>query len=79
LIDKNKIKLIYLTQKMSEIINVFMCEEFVKRREKFALPGYMPGVPTRLNRFTTETGTLDSIVLGGKVRDTVRVQGGLPA
>lgn len=51
---------------MSEIINIYMCEEFIKRREKIPLAGWDQKIPTRLHRFTTEEGTLNVSVLGGK-------------
>lgn len=50
---------------MCEIINVFMCEEFIKRCEKIPFLGWSTQAPTRVNKFTTETGTLNSVVLGG--------------
>lgn len=53
---------------MSEIINIFMCEELVKRREKISIPNWNEAIPTKVNRFTTETGTLNSAIVGGKAK-----------
>lgn len=53
---------------MSEIINIFMFEELIKRREKIPLLGYNPNVPTKVNKFTIENGTLKSVVVGGAIK-----------
>lgn len=51
---------------MSGIINIFMYEDLIKRTEKITLPGWNPSTPTFIYKYTTESGTLNSRVLGGK-------------
>lgn len=51
---------------MSEIINIFLIEELIKRREQIPLLGYNPNVPTKLNKFVIENGTLKTSIIGGK-------------
>jgi hypothetical protein len=55
---------------MSEIINLFLYEDLIKRKEKISLLGWNKNVPTQLNKFTTSTGTLDSRVVGGALNRT---------
>lgn len=50
---------------MSEIINIFLYEELIKRREKIPLLGWNKQYPTKLNQFTIENGTIKTSVLGG--------------
>lgn len=50
---------------MSEIINIYLFEDLVKRKQNIHLLGWNKSVPTYLNKFTTSTGMLNSRVLGG--------------
>lgn len=51
---------------MLDIINLYLYEEFIKRQEKIPVIGWNDKVPSRLNKFTTRKGTLQSHVLGGR-------------
>jgi ribosomal protein S18 len=51
---------------MSEIINIYLLEDFIKRKQKIHLLGWNKDIPTYLNKFTTSTGTLNSRVVGGE-------------
>ena len=58
---------------MSEIINIYLLEEFIKRKEKITLLGWNKDTPTYLNKFTTSTGTLDNRIIGGSKKNINKI------
>jgi hypothetical protein len=58
---------------MSEIINIYLIEDLIKRKQNIPLLGWNKSVPTYLNKFTTNTGTLNSRVVGGSKKNTNRI------
>lgn len=58
---------------MSEIINIYLLEDLIKRKQNIPLLGWNKNVPTYLNRFTTSTGMLESRIVGGSKKNSRRI------
>jgi hypothetical protein len=52
---------------MSEIINIFLIEEFIKNREKLSMPGWK-FKQSKLKKFCDKNGRIRNNVVGGKVQ-----------
>lgn len=58
---------------MSDINKIFLYEEFIKKCEKITLVGWDKKIPTKLNKFTLENGTLDTRIVGGVNKPNNRI------
>lgn len=58
---------------MSEIINIYLFEDILKRKQNISLLGWNKDVPTMINRYTTSTGTINSRVVGGSKKNSNRI------
>lgn len=52
---------------MSEVINIFLIEEFIKNREKLAIPSWK-FKHNKLKKFCDNNGRIKNNVIGGKVQ-----------
>jgi hypothetical protein len=58
---------------MSEIINIFLFEDIVKRKQNITVVNWNKNVPTMINKYTTSTGMLDSRIVGGSKKNVKRI------
>lgn len=58
---------------MSDINKIFLLDEFIKKCEKIPVTGWNKDIPTRINNFTLENGTLNSKVVGGSQKIKNRI------
>lgn len=52
---------------MSEVINIFLIEEFIKNREKLTIPSWK-FKQNKLKKFCDKDGRIKNNVIGGKIQ-----------